>query len=292
MTLHRFKMELTYDGTAYSGWQRQQGQNVRTIQGELETAIEKIVNEPVSVLGSGRTDAGVHALYQVAAFNSATHLAPETLVRAINASLPADIRVFNITEVAPTFHPIHDVLRKRYRYLLTDARPGIPFFKNNIWHLHHKLDTEAMQNAAKFLLGTHDFRSFETQGSPRNSTVRTISHISVERCPFPECWTFPRQRLWENRNHPEKSPDAVPKSGVFPLPSLIVIEVESNGFLYNMVRSVTGTLFLFGTHHKGYTRPERMKEIVDAADRSLAGPTAPPWGLYMIDVVYNDASLQ
>lgn len=273
--MRRFKLEICYDGSNYSGWQIQKKQpNVRTIQEEIEKAILQITGETVSIIGSGRTDAGVHALYQVAAFSAKTELSVSTLTRALNATLPRDIRIWQTTEVSEDFHPIFDIIRKRYRYLFSDEQPFLPFYRPYVWHQIKPLDLDAMKTAASFLLGTHDFRSFETQGSPRQSSIRTIFDISVERMASDALWSFPNQPI--NRSDSLSSP----------IGSLIALEIEADGFLYNMVRAIAGTLARFGQKHSGFEDPNEMKSILDAVDRQRAGPTAPPFGLYMIHVAY------
>ena len=297
--MRRVKLELCYDGSNYAGWQVQPKQpNVKTIQGELEKAAERVVGERVEVLGSGRTDAGVHALYQVAAFSTASALPPETLARALNAFLPRDIRIWRATEADLDFHPIRDVLRKRYRYLASDSRPAFPFFRRNVWNLLQRTDVESMREAASFLMGTRDFSAFQTIGSPRKTTVRTIYDVRVERLTLDQALTFPKliaqrnsnERNSNERNSNERTSAHVGANSPFiEEPGLISFEVEADGFLYNMVRAIVGTLYMFGQRHKGFENPETMERIVERADRKLAGPTAPPHGLYMIDVVYpND----
>lgn len=289
--MRRVKIELCYDGSNYSGWQIQPRQpKVKTIQGELEKAVFRVVGHETEVLGSGRTDAGVHALYQVAAFNTESELPPETLVRAINAFLPHDVRIWRASYAPLSFHPIHDVIRKRYRYLASDSRPAFPFFRRNVWNLIQKVDVDVMKEAASFLLGSHDMKTFQTQGSPRKSTVRTIFDIKVERTTPDEAFRFPKLRQWECANASVETGFSAESSRLPPSPELIVFEVEADGFLYNMVRAIVGTLCLFGECHKGFEDPKRMKEIIESADRRLAGPTAPPHGLYMVNVVYPDDS--
>ena len=287
--MRRVKLELCYDGSAYSGWQIQPKlPKVKTIQGELERALLRVTGCETEVLGSGRTDAGVHALYQVAAFNTESELPPETIVRAINAFLPCDVRVWRASDVDLAFHPIRDVVRKRYRYLASDSRPAFPFFRRNAWNYIQKLDVPKMKEAASFLLGTHDMKAFQTQGSPRKSTIRTVYDVSVARASLADAFRFPK--LCESSLETTRESAGFPAvASTFPLaPELIVFEVEADGFLYNMVRAIVGTLCLFGEGHKGFENPERMREIVAEADRRFAGPTAPPHGLYMIDVVYPD----
>ncbi|GHT44779.1 tRNA pseudouridine synthase A [Planctomycetales bacterium] len=259
--MRRIKLEISYDGTRYCGWQRQP--DAVSIQGTLEKTLRKITGETISVTGSGRTDAGVHALKQVGAFTTEHHLNAETFQRALNGFLPDDIRILNAAEVPLSFHPINDAVSKRYRYLIDNNRPFCPMTRNYCWVYRESesLNVSAMRQAAAYLLGEHDFACFQTQGSPRKTTVRTILDVSVQ---------------YLERTHL--------------LPPLIQIEIEANGFLYNMVRTITGTLVQIGTNtrRRGAAEPERMKSIIESKDRTQAGATAPPQGLYLIDVVYPD----
>ncbi|MDO5309109.1 MAG: tRNA pseudouridine(38-40) synthase TruA [Planctomycetia bacterium] len=286
--LRRIKLELCYDGTDYSGWQIQPKQpNVKTIQGELQEAIFRVVGERVEALGSGRTDSGVHAMCQVAAFTTSSKLPTDVFTRAINSFLPRDIRIWRTTEVPLDFHPIHDVVRKRYRYLASDTRPGYPFFRKYAWMLLQRVDLERMRAAAQFLLGQHDFSAFQTQGSPRKTTVRTVYDVKLSRMSLSDAWNFPKLQEQQSRERSNSSAsvhsEAPPPFGE---PELICFEIEANGFLYNMVRAIMGTLYLFGENHRGYERPEIMCKILNSCNRRFAGPTAPAHGLYMINVVY------
>jgi tRNA pseudouridine38-40 synthase len=256
--MRRIKLEMAYDGTRYCGWQRQR--DAPSIQETLEKTIQKITGANVTVTGSGRTDAGVHALKQVAAFSTESGLAPEVFCRALNGFLPDDIRILRADEVPAAFHPIRDAVSKRYRYLIDDQRPSCPITRNYCWVYRKPLDVSTMQKAAEFLLGEHDFSCFQTQGSPRKTTVRLVSDVLVQRLQI--------------------SPM---------LPPFILIEAEANGFLYNMMRTIAGTLVLFGVAGtRGNSNPYRMREIIESKNRSMAGPTAPPHGLYLIDVVYPE----
>ncbi|MBQ2556187.1 MAG: tRNA pseudouridine(38-40) synthase TruA [Thermoguttaceae bacterium] len=290
--MRRVKLELCYDGSNYSGWQIQPKQpKVKTIQGELEKAVERVVCEHVEVLGSGRTDAGVHALCQVASFVTESQLPVDAMTRAINAFLPHDIRIWRVLDVPLDFHPIRDVVRKRYRYLASDSRPAYPFFRRYAWNLLQRVDLAQMRNAAALLLGTHDFSAFQTVGSPRKSTVRTIFDIRVERLPLDAAFRFPKLSPPCSEIKGSSDDSIRRENAGFPdleTPGLISFEVEADGFLYNMVRAIVGTLYLFGQRHKGFENPAFMDEIIKKADRRLAGPTAPPHGLYMINVVYPD----
>src|SRR5689334_14708959 len=167
-----FKLTLAYDGTDFLGWQRQPGR--RTVQGVLEETLGDILQEQVICKSSGRTDAGVHALAQIVRFQSATRHSPEVILKALNAELPDDMFAFEVSEAPPNFDPIRDALRKRYRYVIQDGRVRDIFDRQYVWQIYHRLDVAAMQQAVRHLLGTHDFESFESHGSSRLTTVRTI----------------------------------------------------------------------------------------------------------------------
>lgn len=242
------KLTLAYDGTKYAGWQFQPEHS--TIQGALEKAILKITTESVRVVGSGRTDAGVHALGQVASFRTQCQLSPEVLHRALNAELPRDIVILDVAAAPLDFHPIRDAHRKRYRYVVHDGRWRDVFQLNYAWQYRHRLDVDAMQRAALALVGKHDFASFETAGSERDSSVRTVFELAVAR-------------ISEN---------------------CVTVEIEADGFLYNMVRTIVGTLVEVGRGE----RPENWPaEVLAAVDRRAAGATAPPQGLFLVRVDYS-----
>ncbi len=277
MVTKTFKIHLAYDGTAYSGWQRQPGR--ATVQGALEAALEKVTGQAVETLGSSRTDAGVHALGQVVSLESATRLAPETLQRALNAELPDDVQVFAAAE-APGFHALRDTLRKRYRYVIDDAPLGDLFQQHYAWRHARRLDAEAMHRAAQRLVGTHDFSSFENLGSPRQSPVRTIYEITVRR----------EGCVKRSADAPSFEPQAEQgRAGGLtapgPLPAdALILEIEGNGFLYNMVRNIAGTLALVGRGAKPESWPA---EALAACRRPAAGPTAPPHGLFLLWVAHR-----
>jgi len=253
--MRSFKLLISYDGTNFFGWQTQPGR--RTVQETLEGAIASVTGQSVHIISSGRTDTGVHALGQVVAFGAETRLTPHVLLRALNAVLPQDISVQDVSEVHGDFHPTHDVARKRYRYLIHNGPVRDVFRRRYCWHFNQGvLDAEAMHRAALPLIGTHDFSSFETAGSERNSSVRTIFDIFVRRGSGEE-------KDW------------------------ITIEVEADGFLYNMVRAIVGTLVEVG---RGVEPESWPAEVLRAADRSVAGPTAPPQGLFLVMVDYEERS--
>ena len=249
--MRTLKLTLAYDGTAYAGWQLQPGQ--RTLQGTLEAALARITRETIRVRASGRTDAGVHALGQVVSFHTESSLPADVFVRALNAELPDDMVVLAVAEAPVGFHAIRDAVRKRYRYLLHDGPVHDVFRRHQVWHYRQSLDAAAMHRAAQALLGKHDFRSFESAWPQRTSSVRTIFEISVVR-------------------------------GISGDENLIALEVEADGFLYNMVRAIVGTLVEVGRGTRDESWPA---EVLAAQDRRVAGMTAPPQGLFLLRVEYN-----
>ncbi len=290
------KLTIAYDGTAYAGWQLQPGRP--TLQETLENAVAKVTGRHVRILASGRTDAGVHASGQVVGFRTDSALPPEVLLRAINANLPHNVAVLDAADVPDGFHPIADVLRKRYRYLIHDGLVRDVFRRHFVWHyVFGRLDADAMSRAAATLLGTHDFSSFESSGAKRRTSVRTIYEISVERGRAGQGGEAggrgPGIRGQGSEGPSERSRGTIARHAQpssFPAPpdpdceDLIAIEIEADGFLYNMVRAIVGTLVEVG---RG-SRPESWPaEVLHAQDRSLAGPTAPPQGLCLTSVRYR-----
>ena len=251
--MRTIKLTLAYDGADFAGWQRQRGD--RTVQATLEETIEKITGVRPSTLASGRTDAGVHALGQVVSFRTESRLPAEVLQRAINATLPRSIAVLEASDVRDGFHATHDALWKRYRYVIDNGPVRDVFARRYAWHFAcGRLDADAMQRAAAALLGTHDFRSFETAGAPRKTSVRTVYDLRIER----------------GRGEREQ---------------FVTLEIEADGFLYNMVRTIVGTLVEVG---RG-ARPESWPgEVLEAMDRRRAGRTAPPQGLFLVNVQYEE----
>lgn len=246
-----FKLTLAYDGTNFGGWQWQP--NARTVQGELEGAIERITLQKVKCTASGRTDAGVHALGQVVSFSCETKLSCDVLCKAINSELPRDVLACDLAPAPDDFHAIRDAVRKRYRYMVQDGRLRDLFARDYVWHMFQRLDERLMWEASRALVGTHDFKSYQTTGSSRLTTERTIYDLVVER------------REAE-------------------LTSRVVIEVEANGFLYNMVRNIVGTLVQVG---KGAAPVTFAAEALAAKNRTAAGMTAPPQGLFLVGVEYD-----
>lgn len=247
VSMRNLKLTLSYDGSDFHGWQTQPG--FRTVQETLEKAIRDLTGEEARVNASGRTDAGVHAVGQVVNFFSNTRLPPEVLVRAINAHLPPDVVVREALDMPQVFDANRDAKRKLYRYVIHDSPVADPFLHRYCYHTRRKLDVSAMRRSAEPLKGRHDFHSFETDWPNRLSSVRTITHLSLNR--FGD-W------IW--------------------------LDVEADGFLYNMVRAIAGTLINVG---RGYWPEEKVVEILRAADRREAGPTAPASGLFLMRVTYE-----
>ncbi len=262
--MRTFKLTLAYDGTAYAGWQVQPGRP--TIQEAVEAAVERVTSQQVRAVASGRTDAGVHALGQVVGFSANVSLPCEVLRKALNANLPHDIAVLDAAEVPAGFHPIRDARRKRYRYQLYDGPVRDVFALRFAWHYPYgRLDADAMQRAAKPLSGRNDFRSFETSGAERKTSVRSVSDLVV-------C-----------RGRAGEAPPCIAAGQDVAATDWITLEIEADGFLYNMVRAIVGTLTEVG---RG-ARPETWPAVVLAArDRRRAGPTAPPQGLFLVNVTY------
>lgn len=268
--MRNIRLTIAYDGTDFHGWQYQQGNKIRTVQGVLISALEKLTGRSFEAgefqcLGSSRTDSGVHALGQIVCVWTENAAIPiEAFARALNANLPGDVLILDAEEADAEFHPIRNTERKRYRYLIQDGDFSEIFLRHYAWRMGKltavRLDDKAMEQGAKALLGTHDFAAFENVGSPRTSSIRTIFDISVCRGVTPE------------------------NGGMF-LPMIgrpedfIQIEVEADGFLYNMVRNIAGTLMEVG---RGHHSAEWVREVLESKNRGQGGPTAPPQGLYLL----------
>jgi len=240
------RMTVRYDGTAYHGWQEQPG--LATVQGTLVEVLATILGERPAVEGASRTDAGVHAMGQVAVFRTEHRIEAARLQAALNSRLPADIAVVEMAEAPLVFRPSHDAAGKHYRYRIYRG-PIKPVFEERfVWHWHRPLEVEPMQEAAGLLVGRHDFKSFETGGAPRADTVREIFRFDV---------TEDGHQLH--------------------------LDVEGDGFLYRMVRNLVGTLTEVG---RGHRPPEWVTEVLEARYRAAAGPCAPAKGLCLMEVRY------
>ena len=236
-----------YDGTNYSGWQIQP--NGVTIQGVLNETLSRLLGEEIEVMGASRTDAGVHALGNVAVFDTNARMPAGKISFALNQFLPEDIRIQLSEEVEPDFHPRYCDSEKTYEYRILNRTFPVPTERLYSYFYHYHLDVEKMREATSYLIGQHDFASFCGSGAQVKSTIRTITSMSVDR------------------------------DG-----DIITIRISGTGFLYNMVRIIAGTLIEIGN---GQYPPEKMQEILNACDREAAGPTAPAKGLTLIGIRYE-----
>ena len=245
--MRTYKLTISYDGSRYQGWQRQATTD-NTIQFVLEWSIGKLVGYRVQVDGSGRTDAGVHADGNVAVFDTSARMPAEKISYAMNTRLPEDIRVQDSCEVPLDFHPRHQDTVKTYEYRVLNRKLPLPEYRLYAHFTYEDLNMEKMNEACKYFLGEHDFASFCAAGSQVESTVREIYDLHVK------------------------------KEG-----DLLTISVTGNGFLYNMVRIIAGTLLKVGG---GHILPEEIEKIIAGKDRALAGPTAPAKGLTLVKICY------
>ena len=242
---------LKYDGSAYHGWQVQK--NARTVAQTLEEAAAAVVGHKVHLTGCGRTDAGVHARVYVANFRTGSAIPCERLPYALNTHLPGDIVVYDAREVHDGFNAIGSCVKKEYTYQIYNSHIRDPFYVNRAWFYPKHLDEEVMRQAAAQFVGTHDFAAVRSVGTDVKSTVRTVHHFEVER------------------------------DG-----ELIYLRICANGFLYNMARAMTGTVVYAA---EGKLAPSDIGKILEAGNRTAAGPTVPPGGLYMTQLWYDDGEV-
>ena len=270
------KLTVAYDGTAYAGWQIQPHEP--TVQAAIEAAWREITQEEVRVTAAGRTDAGVHALGQVVGVATQSQLSTNDLHRGLNAVLPEDVAVLQVEEAREGFHATHEAISKTYRYQIHTGRTPDVFNRRYAWHYPQPLVAAAMHEAAQALVGTHDFSSFESAGSERPSPVRTITALTVVR----EGETVDREG--EAPAEPRvSSVHRLSRSFALPVADRVTVEVTGDGFLYNMVRAIVGTLVEVGrgTRDVGWPAGALAKR-----DRRVAGQTAPPHGLFLVRVDY------
>lgn len=246
--MKRIKLTVAYDGTNYSGWQIQP--NAVTVEKVLDDAICCLTGEHVHVIGASRTDAGVHALGNVAVFDTDSTIPGERFSFALNRFLPEDVSVQHSVQVCDTFHPRHCNTVKTYEYKILNTTFPIPQMRNYSWHVPGNLCAEKMQEAAKLLIGEHDFKSFCCVRTQAETTIRHVYSLEV-----------------------------------IPEGSLLTLRITGNGFLYNMVRIIAGTLVQVG---KGHLQAEDVKRMLLAKDRTAAGQTAPPQGLTLVSIDYID----
>lgn len=246
--MKRIKLDVAYEGSAYFGWQLQPGQP--TIEAALNKALSELLGEDIAVIGASRTDSGVHALGNVAVFDTESQIPGEKICYALNQRLPEDIRIQSSLEIPLSFHPRKTISRKTYGYRILNRKIAIPTERLYSTHVYYALDVSLMSRACTYLIGEHDFKSFCSVKTQVTDTVRTIHSLSVK-----------------------KDSD------------VITIVITGSGFLYNMVRIIAGTLIEIG---RGAYPPERMHEILRGCDRSLAGPTALPQGLTLLKIEYPE----
>jgi tRNA pseudouridine38-40 synthase len=275
-----FRVTLAYDGTDLVGWQRQASGT--SVQGLLEDAARTLDGRDVTVIGAGRTDAGVHALGQVAAFTLARTIAAASVVRALNARLPETVRVLDAVEVPASFHPQFDARAKTYRYRMWNADAMSPFERRFAWHLPGRLDVAAMCAAATLVEGEHDFAAFQGTGSDVATTVRRVAASVIttgdSRLSAATRWAH------GNTHGLPVSPVDRDRAGEHGGDPLICYEVTGTGFLRHMVRAIVGSLVEIG---RGRQPVEWMSRVIASRDRCAAGQTAPAAGLFLVGVDYR-----
>lgn len=246
--MRNIKLTIEYDGKEYNGWQKQP--NKLNIQGEIEKAIKNITGEDIELYASGRTDAGVHALGQVANFKTESKIPIEKMAIAINSQIKNSIRIIRAEEVDEKFHSRYNCKQKTYRYIINNSIHGSAVYRNLEYHMPVKLNVENMKKAIQYFEGEHDFKAFKSSGTSSKSSIRTIYKAELKQ------------------------------EG-----DRIIIELTGNGFLYNMVRIISGTIVDVGL---GKIKPEQIPDIILAQDRTKAGKTLPPQGLYLVKVKYDN----
>ena len=245
--MRNIRLTIEYDGKCYNGWQKQPDK--LNIQGEIERAIKSITGEDVELIASGRTDAGVHAVGQVANFKTNSNIEIDKIPIAINSQVKNSIRIKNAEEVDLNFHSRYNCKKKTYRYIIDNSKYGTAIYRNICYHMPIKLDVEEMKKAVKYFEGEHDFKAFKSSGTSSKSSVRII---------------YSANAITEGDN--------------------IAIDLTGNGFLYNMVRIIAGTLLDVGL---GKIKADEIPEIIESKDRNRAGKTLPPQGLMLLGVEYT-----
>lgn len=244
--MRNIKLIIEYDGKKFGGWQKQPTK--LNIQGEIEQAIKDVTGENIELIASGRTDAGVHSLGQTANFKTNSNIEIEKIPYAINSKLKKSIIIKSAEEVSENFHSRYNCKGKKYRYIINNSIHGTAIYREQEYHIPQKLDIEKMKKAIKYFEGEHDFKAFRASGTSSKSSVRTIYNAEVKQ---------------EGER--------------------IIIELTGNGFMYNMVRIIAGTVVEVGL---GKIIPCKIPEIINSKDRKLAGRTLPAYGLYLVEVYY------
>ena len=255
MPVRNLKLTLQYDGSDFHGWQRQPG--VRTVQGELENALELILRSPVLTEGASRTDTGVHALGQVANFKTESDMPPEKLAAGVSSKLVPDAAILDAAEVPEDFSSRFSAKGKIYRYFVMNSHAELPVLRRNVLHVRPLLDIDRMAAAARLIRGEKDYRSFGAQTAEKENAVCDIERVTIEQVPCLLLGEAPGR--------------------------LLCIEVKGSRFLYKMVRTIAGTIVEAG---KGRFEPDEITGIIEARDRGRAGPTLKPHGLYLVKVLY------
>ena len=266
--MRNIRLNLAYDGTNYVGWQIQPNGN--SVQARVTEAIAQLTGQHVKLIAAGRTDAGVHALGQVANFMIDSPIPDTSLQSGLQNFLPDDIVVLDARPVDPEFHATYSATSKRYRYVIHNSRVAMPFLAKYVWRISDDLDAAAMDIAGQCLLGKHDFRSFESHYPNKATSIHTVTELHVERTMHWIAW----QPMGPSTPHQQNA-------GEF-----ICIDIVADGFLYNMVRTIVGTLVKVG--RRQWTA-EHVRKIRKFQDRSSAGETAPAQGLYLVQVHYDAA---
>jgi len=273
--MRNIRLTLEYDGTAYHGWQSQT--NASTVQDTVTAAINSLTGEACSLIGSSRTDTGVHALGYVCNFLTGSAIPADKFSFALNTLLPDDIVVRRSEEAPADFHSRFDASGKTYRYLIFNSVFPSALLRHRAYHIYYPLDIDAMNKAAQYLNGTHDFFAFSAAGGSAKTTVRTITKAGIREA---------RQSFGQDIVTDQSAQESAKDEPRTDLQSgrLIEFTVTGNGFLYNMVRIIAGTLIEVGF---GKLKPEDIPEIIESLDRRKAGRTAPAHGLYLVEVYYD-----
>ena len=271
----RIMLTVAFDGTNYSGWQIQP--NKETIEGVLNRELSRLLNEEIKVVGASRTDSGVHAEGAVCVFDTESKIPGDKFSYAINQTLPEDIRIRNSKEVDITFHPRRVNSRKTYRYRIRHDEFPNPLDARYSYHVYTKLDIEAMRRACEFIKGKHDFKSFCSVHTDVDTTVRTVYDVHIDVTPDKKLLQMSGLMKSAGESGTMRSGGESAAGRI--RPEIIDIHVTGNGFLYNMVRIIAGTLIEVG---QGKIKPEEIPAIIEACDREKAGPTAPAKGLTLI----------